>query len=902
MKLTDAQTLALETNRHVVVEAGAGSGKTTVLVRRFLKILELYPDITADRILTITYTKKAAGELVDRIQHAIQEYPIYSLDDQAKIERWKHHFSMAEVGTIHSFCSRLLKTWGHWIGVDPGIRIIEDWEIHYIWESVVVKLLDVGIQSSDPLIVTILGFRDAPTVCKMLNQLFQSGRELEPQLQSLNDDLSQALLGIFRRSLLAYRQALDRYNAIDFSELQHRSLKLLSEYPSVARAVARDYPFILVDEFQDTDSLQWSIIDQISGFSTHENRCNVYLVGDVKQAIYSFRGTDTRLFQQVLDEFSTRPDATVVRLADNFRSAPQLINFYNGLFSELFQRDTSAPITYVPLQPGRGIDSDDHAVELAFADSKETEPALIASWLTQHHTNGVPWENMAIISRRNVTLNTFAEAMTRWGIPISRPETTYPLRNDWSQALIALIRWLANDNAPRRYELNQWNWADLVTDLDLNNLRTDATRNGYYSTLVTIVQNFKSDAVLDAWAIIDPILKTTPSLPDAVELIDHELNHRGPESREIHGAGVRLLTIHASKGLEFDCVALGGCGSELVRRTTESVIVGPDGEIGISDLDSRRKEFRETITQRRKQRDIDEEKRTFYVGCTRAKNHLLISGYRPEDTPLSHPPKTYFDLLLGHASVYSNSVVFRFNEGEETVIFRHSMTVPKVEHPIEPVPIVTPSHSAGNRMSPVTASRSHWISVSRLIDRLIDPSTSTHALPRINDSSGHRGSTIGSAVHAGIERYLSDQNLSAHEAISRSLESEDTGSHPNIRHHLTTSFNSEFFNDLRRTPSLSVEYDFLTHIHPFIISGRIDCIRYDNNQWTITDFKTDRTDDSAIDRHRIQLAIYSIALASAKRTEAPIGLELFFTRSGSIHRWTITATERAEWVKRIATV
>ena len=445
-------TAAHALDRHVSVTAGPGSGKTTVLVERYLHILRENKKLHIDQIVAITFTNRAANEMRKRLR-ADLDYILQNCQDEER-QRWmryKRTLDGAIINTIHGFCSRLLREFPVEAGIDPQFLLLDAHDAAILLEAAVDETLAELIGKGRELTSEIaLGF-GRRKLAEALVQLYWNVRGLGLDLDDLADRTNQShatpeshnraiadlertvtdYLGfgrltaaaegkrthaiqnwpVLRELLIAEHASLAEYcssiesfrnnarsakstavgslmeklddqlwgaekkgplglvpqicfdlhakkyalevieilkevdrrfrdkkltlTALDFDDLQLRALDLLDQ-PAVLTRVAHRYRYFLVDEFQDTNSVQRELVHKLA-LNAAAASANIFIVGDRKQSIYGFRGADVDVFQQTTAAL-IKAGGVEQPLHLNFRSQPPLIHFFNYLFARLFQR------------------------------------------------------------------------------------------------------------------------------------------------------------------------------------------------------------------------------------------------------------------------------------------------------------------------------------------------------------------------------------------------------------------------------------------------------------------------------------------------------------------------------------------------------------------------------------
>ena len=281
----------LHVNGPLLVLAGAGSGKTRVLTTRLARLIDQH-GVDPSRILAVTFTNKAAGEMKDRIGRLLGRAPV---------GMW--------VGTFHAIGARMLRVAPHLVGRTPSFTIYDQDDT----QSVVKRIME-------------------------RNRI--NAKQFTPRgIQGLISDAKNALVGpdefanlamdpFSKAAAVVYREmgeALRLANAADFDDLLVLPVRMLAESPTELEKYRRKFQYILVDEYQDTNRAQYQLIKQLAG--GHGNLC---VVGDDDQSIYGWRGADIR---NILDFGKDFPDAHTIRLEENYRSTPEVLALANVVIS-----------------------------------------------------------------------------------------------------------------------------------------------------------------------------------------------------------------------------------------------------------------------------------------------------------------------------------------------------------------------------------------------------------------------------------------------------------------------------------------------------------------------------------------------------------------------------------------
>ncbi len=278
-----------------MVFAGAGSGKTRVITFRVAQLISVH-DVAPWRILAVTFTNKAAGEMRERL--------LSLLGDRG---------SAVQVGTFHATCARLLRRHGESVGLSKDFTIYDDQDQQALVKRV---LRDLGLDEK----------RYQPKA--MAGRINRAKQEVQgPEDIETPDAWSE----VVRRVYLAYEQRLQQANALDFGDLIYRTVRALESNDGFRESVIGRFSQVLVDEFQDTNHAQFRLVQLLS--EGHRNLC---VVGDDDQSIYRWRGADRR---NILDFRASFPDATLVKLEQNYRSTKRIIRAANAVIARNTDRE-----------------------------------------------------------------------------------------------------------------------------------------------------------------------------------------------------------------------------------------------------------------------------------------------------------------------------------------------------------------------------------------------------------------------------------------------------------------------------------------------------------------------------------------------------------------------------------
>lgn len=500
MELNASQKRALDMTRDILVSAGAGSGKTRVLVARFLYLLQNIPGLSMENIVAITFTEKAAAELRNRIRKELGNL-YYSCDVKSKAPTrppfFREDLGRAYIGTIHSFCRRILGEFPLEAGVDAEFQILNEDETEILIrdtidftlfslaqtpglpESEDLRLLlrYIGSGNLKTILREILFRRDIilPHIKRFLewNQeellqfnresatsVLKEGCEFREVLESINASCLKAIARLFIKTAGEYEKKKGFGTALDFDDLLIKATYLVETDSSVRNLLKRRFRYFLIDEFQDTDPLQWRLFQL---FTQDQNPGCLFLVGDPKQSIYGFRRADVRLFykaqEHIYEKNRNKPtklplsqckrknsdlenskcetvdNGGLIQLRENYRSDQVVLDFVNYFFSRImpFQNELTYDVSYESLIAQKG--SEKGNVEILYADPErlipdhpfrsvpleELEAEFIArrvkQMLTTTGTETFSPGDFALLLRSRGYLKSYEEAMIRHDIP-----------------------------------------------------------------------------------------------------------------------------------------------------------------------------------------------------------------------------------------------------------------------------------------------------------------------------------------------------------------------------------------------------------------------------------------------------------------------------------------------------
>ena len=624
-QLNDAQQeAAKQIEGPLMVIAGAGSGKTRVLTYRIAYMLT--QGISPFQILALTFTNKAAGEMKERIFRLVG-------DSNAKA---------VSMGTFHSIFYRIIRVEGYRLGYDHNVTVYDTDDCKSLIKSIVKELnLDPKIYVANYILNRISAAKSS--------LISEQEYAENPEIMEADKRSGKPLIAdIFKR----YNSRLKSANAMDFDDLLYYMNVLLRDYPEVLYKYQQRFRYILVDEYQDTNFAQYLIIKKLA--AAYQNIC---VVGDDAQSIYSFRGAD---IQNILNFKHDYPTCQIIKLEQNYRSTQTIVNAANAiiknnkdqLYKEIWTDNGEG--TKIDILKA-GSDTDEaFAIADKLFEIKVNTQASHSQFAVLYRTNSqsraieevfikrhIPYKIYAGLSfykRKEVKdlMAYFRLAVNHYDEESLRRVINYPQRGIGATTVDKIL------NCAAEHHERMWNILVQPDEfqLDVNaptkaRLKDFAARIQSYTSLLPTTDAFDLGKHIAESSGIISALKEDPSDKERIDNIEELLDsikaftEREPESAINEATGelistyfptldhyletvsllsdedekdedtdkVKLMTIHAAKGLEFDYVFVTGMEENLFPSSL-------------------------SINTRK---ELEEERRLFYVALTRARKRVVLS-------------------------------------------------------------------------------------------------------------------------------------------------------------------------------------------------------------------------------------------------------------------------------------
>lgn len=351
----------------LLILAGAGSGKTTVLVNRIAYILQ--SELCKPwQILAITFTNKAAGELKERICNAVPE---------GGSDIW--------AATFHSTCARILRRYGDRIGFTSHFTVYGTDD-----QKKLVKDILKQLNYDEKML----------PVKRVLNEISKAKDEMLTPQEMLKragyDNLKQSVAKVYE----IYQSRLKTADAMDFDDMLCKTVELFQKCPDILEFYQNQFKYIMVDEYQDTNKVQYKFVSMLAA-----KYGNICVVGDDDQSIYKFRGAT---IENILSFENTFKGAKMIRLEQNYRSTQNILNAANGVISNNTMRKGKTLWTENAVGD---------KIEVHTSDSERDEAQFIAKTILDGVADGRKFSDFAILYRMNAQSNSIEQALSRSGIP-----------------------------------------------------------------------------------------------------------------------------------------------------------------------------------------------------------------------------------------------------------------------------------------------------------------------------------------------------------------------------------------------------------------------------------------------------------------------------------------------------
>ncbi len=594
-------TAATHTEGPLMIFAGAGSGKTRTLTYRFTHLIRsrcAHPT----EILAVTFTNKAAREMRDRIV-TLAEAPKRGLF----------------ISTFHAFCLHLLRSHGKEIGLDPSFAILDASDQKRLVDSL-FKELKINTK-----------LLTARRVLWEIQHAKAHGISSEAFTYGPYDLIGKRVSEIYD----LYEKRLRDLNAMDFSDLLLNAYRLMRRSEKVLTHLRRSFRYVMVDEYQDTNFIQYQIVKQLTW--EHRNLC---VVGDDDQSIYSWRGANQENIRLFHEDF---PEATVIKLEQNYRSTKTILR----CASHLIRHNQSRTEKTLWTENDEG-----EPVILYEADDEEDEASWVLRTITSLQEAGYRWQDFAVFYRTNAQSRILEEQLIRRGIPYrifggfrfydrkeikdlvaylrclinprdelsARRAIAVPSRGIGKTTLDQVHTYALSHHIPYLDALGKiceeptFRMAKKVRPFHtwLMKIRNAISEERPSTLLEMIVKEtgyldpYRNSADPRAQSIVENVEELIAAMesyeeeaenPSLEDFLDHVTLMTDTDTLDTSAGQVTLMTLHGAKGLEFPVVFITGLEEGLFPHERSLLDEGK----------------------------VEEERRLFYVGLTRSRQRLFLS-------------------------------------------------------------------------------------------------------------------------------------------------------------------------------------------------------------------------------------------------------------------------------------
>lgn len=913
MELTINQRYASESvDKSIGIVAGAGTGKTRVIVERCKNILS--NGFKVSDLLIITFTERAAQELRSRLLSTLSSELIAEIHN-------------ASISTFHGFCMRVLQAHAPLIGYSPNFGLIDESGSSHLLANAIEKTFSELLDKRDESLKLALKFYSQTDIKRQLIDLIGDRWNLGSWLQKKEEPhssekaLFESILQIFARTLDHYTNIKYSRNVVDFHDLEILTLKLFDENYAILSDYQRQYKQILVDEFQDTNPIQAEIVSRL--YTPPDNI--LCIVGDPKQSIYKFRGAVVRCFEQMLD-FIQANGGERINLSTNFRSVPAILDVVHKAAPNIPEEEVMNPIR----DNKAGLQSVEWLGYEHGKANRESEVNIEAELVAKNilrliSDEGYSANDIACLFRNHTAIPEYFKTIRRFGIPstinagrglLNRREIadlilaltvinnilTDKQRDDYLLGLLRsplfglsadeiykLVQMQETQNNSNKNRLHHAffnnheqsvklkRWIELSAVLSLPELLSNIIIDTeYVDTLLHIDPSGKLLANIEQFeSFIYSITSSTPvTLTDLIAIIEEtKANKKLGEINLLtnHSRGVQLLTIHASKGNEFKVVFLVDIGSGSNKNTDSCIFIPSAGlalrdtaEILDPDRDSKRSERWKNIININYEEDVAEQERLLYVALTRAEDRLLIP--LPTDIKLEKLTSWQKYLVTAFHELNITPSILADNVGTSDLNLLQSDNYPR-----------KPRTSIKNLPKPQVL---HFtVSALESFDR--DPEEYYRkyhlGIPEAEmkwPKPGQMQANVrGDIVHLIMNRIDRHKNITIEQAAEQVL---NINGWP--KKHLRSAEMQKLINGIKKFESGKIaksEYPFRLRLNlktaVAIITGTIDRLQKIDEQWEVIDFKTDRVESKeemleTAKRYELQMLLYSIAASQVEFT------------------------------------
>lgn len=578
----EQQEAVLATDGPVLILAGAGSGKTKCLTHRLAHIVET-KKADLNQILAITFTNKAAQELASRIAK-ILGLPVQDFQRNPALFMRRY---LPWVGTFHSICVRLLRAEHEVLGLPKSFTIFDSDDAQSLVRGIIKDL------GHDPKQFSPTAVRSAISSAK--NELLTP----EQYASYAQGYFQEIVLQVYRR----YQKRLTDLGALDFDDLIMATVTLLERFPEVRAKYQKHFRYVMVDEYQDTNHAQY----KLTGLLVNPETQNLCVVGDDYQSIYGWRGAN---FHNILNFQRDYPKATVCKLEQNYRSTKTIISGAGQVVERVKRRSDKKLWT---------DNEDGPPISVYEANNGYAEAEFIAREIKGLKMYGHSWSDFAILYRTNAQSRVLEEIFLAEGLPYRLVGALRFYERKEIKDLLSYLRYLNNENDQHAFEraINTPPRGIGPKTLEKGGEKVEAFKAHMalireqlevlspVEILDKVLQFSKYKAFVDDGTPegegrvenVEELVNLASEFEDLNDFMEHVTLVSDVDNYDANADAVTLMSMHASKGLEFTVVFLAGCEEGLFPH----------------------------MRALEEESEMDEERRLCYVAMTRARKRLYLT-------------------------------------------------------------------------------------------------------------------------------------------------------------------------------------------------------------------------------------------------------------------------------------
>ncbi|GHU52045.1 ATP-dependent helicase/nuclease subunit A [Clostridia bacterium] len=930
--------------QNLILSAAAGSGKTAVLIDRLSKIISDENDKTpVEQIIVVTFTNAAASEMKLRLQKSLTDLLINDPYNDWLLEQ-EINLKNAKISTINSFCFDLVRENSYKLGIEQNFRIGDENEVNLLTEKAIKAVLERAyITYSDEMsficntlckqndenleiiIDKLLKFSHnvpcfenwvadfkTPTesIKKTLLTFIEENvenAEYADCLKHFDEDIAttEKLFFILTTLVLQIKKTLFEYkkekNMLAFDDAERLTLELLSDI-DFTKNLREFYKYVLIDEYQDVNECQDLIFKLIS------NGKNLFVVGDLKQSIYKFRGSEPKIFQDTLNnsiDFENSDSDSKLYLNKNYRSGKAIIDFVNLVFENIMQEYSGNERLF----QGSELDGNVEMIEYENKQEQQFVALKIKELLAKYEP-----KDICILTRTRSKADKFVQSLKKFNIPANGESEISFLDSSEIATLINLLRVIDDplQEKPllsvllspmfgfsieeiakiRKFDVKLYN--SLIENKNektenflsiLSELRLLATRITAEELILAIydktdflnlMQTF-SDAeqkksnlrLLISYA--KQFEEQSPSLRGFLQFLSKMKNFNIKDSATPANNAVSCMTIHKSKGLEFPVVFLVGNDRKFTLDKSPYFF---DKEIGFGFKMHNKYMFVKYTTAsflaaQKKSNDSEksEEMRMLYVALTRAKEHLFVTLDKKTGVIPPENANCYADWLkyVLDKIEYKTSKIIEIEDKNENInIQKKSKLNIKFSNEIlsPPTPLrvtVTELKNADTEMqtpnilsNEITLKRPKFITETTELSGA-EKGTVLHTFLRFVDFHNDLNTELENIVTKNIltQKEVATINKTRLKTFYQS------DLHTRIINAEKIEREKQFFVAIKNLKNIPIE-----NFNNSYLMGVIDLILYENDGLVLVDYKTDYVNSPSelIEKYSKQLLLYKSAL------------------------------------------